>query len=429
MNSSREQKNHSSEQNRYSSQQKYHFSLNLLTMFWVAQAITLFGDRLNNFSLVALINRFAENPSMMLSVNFLAMFLPFLTLAPFAGALIDRMDKRWVLVITDLLRGLLVMLIPLTFMYTGRLIPVMFIVFLVSAGNLFFLPAKSSLIPELVPPGKLIKINSILWAAGIVGVIGGFLGGGLIFDYLAWETCFYLDGATYIISAFLLMFIAVARNAENPCSPGHSGVDSTRPGLTVVKAIKSALREIKESPLIALPLGVQSLIFFGAGGFLVMSVVLIKQASPEGSSLGLSVAGISTGVGMGLGSLLINNISSRILDKIDSLFFLLFAPASALIAAGGNYGTIAAGSALGGLAASPLFILAESQLQEKSNQHTRAVLFSFREISTRTLFLISAFLFTTLSGFIDKSTLLYILGLFLAFTGILWVPFMKQRYD
>lgn len=410
-------------------EQKYHFSLNLLTMFWVAQAITLFGDRLNNFSLLALINRFAQNPSLMISINFLAMFLPFFTLAPLAGALIDRLDKRWVLVLTDIARGLLVTLIPVTFTTTGQLLPVMFIVFLVAAGNLFFLPAKSSLIPELVPPEKLIKTNSLLWVAGIVGVIGGFLGGGLIFDYLRWETCFYIDGATYIISALLLLSIALAKSpkTKQPCSHPGDPV-STRSEISIKQAITSALREIKDSPLIALPLGVQSLIFFGGGGFVVLAVVLIKEASPPGSSMGLSIAGISAGLGMGMGSVLINHLNSRTLDKIDSLFFLLFVPASALIASGSSYITIAAGTIMAGLASSPLFILAESQLQERSNRHTRAILFSFREISTRSLFLTASFLFTYLSRFMDKSPLLYILGLVLAITGLIWIPLMKRRY-
>ena len=39
----------------------------LFTAFWVAQAVSLFGDRLNNFSLVALVNRFSDDPSLQLS--------------------------------------------------------------------------------------------------------------------------------------------------------------------------------------------------------------------------------------------------------------------------------------------------------------------------------------------------------------------------
>ncbi|MCK4548807.1 MAG: MFS transporter, partial [Candidatus Krumholzibacteria bacterium] len=184
-------------------------STGLFTAFWTAQAVSLFGDRLNNFSLVALVNRFSDDPSLQLSGIYAAMYLPVFLLAPIAGVIVDRLSKRWILAATDLARGLLVLLIPAAFTSTGSFIPVMAVVFMISAGNLLFLPAKSGLLPEIVPPDKLVKVNSILWIAGIAGVIGGFLGGGIIFDYFSWQSCFYLDGVTYIFSALLLTVIAL----------------------------------------------------------------------------------------------------------------------------------------------------------------------------------------------------------------------------
>ena len=114
----------------------------LFTAFWVAQAISLFGDRLNNFSLVALVNRFSDDPSLQLSGIYAAMYLPVFLLAPAAGVIVDRLSKRWVLAGTDLARGLLVLLIPVAFRSTGSFIPVMAVVFMISAGNLLFIPAK-----------------------------------------------------------------------------------------------------------------------------------------------------------------------------------------------------------------------------------------------------------------------------------------------
>ncbi|HVO76508.1 MAG TPA: MFS transporter, partial [Candidatus Bathyarchaeia archaeon] len=141
--------------------------LALFTMFWAAQAISLFGDRLNNFSLMAIINSFAANPSMTLSQFYLAMTLPLFLLAPIVGALVDRLNKRWILVVTDLCRAALACTIPVLYTRTHDFFPVMAVVFVLSTGNLFFLPAKSSLIPELVYRDRLLQANSILWAAGI----------------------------------------------------------------------------------------------------------------------------------------------------------------------------------------------------------------------------------------------------------------------
>jgi len=123
-------------------------SLALFTMFWTAQTVSLFGDRLSDFSLAALINMFAPDPSLALSKLYLAMFLPVFMLAPLIGALVDRLHKGWTLVVADLVRGILVCCIPFVFERTGSFYPVFAVVFAMSTLNLFFLPAKSGIIPS-----------------------------------------------------------------------------------------------------------------------------------------------------------------------------------------------------------------------------------------------------------------------------------------
>ena len=399
--------------------------IHLLTFFWIAQAVSLFGDRLNNFSLVALINKFAEDPGMTLSKVYLAMYLPIFVLAPLIGILLDKLDKRWVLVVTDALRGALVMLIPPLFALTGSFLPVYGLIFLLATGNLFFLPAKSGLVPELVPEDRLVKINSTLWVAGIIGVIGGFLGGGFIFDYLSWRTCFYLDGATYLLSAALLVSIAVHRRGGEP------GVKRKDAGsITVAAALREGFKAVRGSRDIREPLGLQTLIFFAAGGFSVLAIVLIGEASPPGSSLGLSVTGLSVGLGMGVGSIVANRLPSdrRFRSRIEAALLFLFVPGTAVIAAGGLW-LICAGAFACGLAASPLMIISESELQRAISNGMRGRIFSFREILTRSFFLLSAFLFSALGESAGRGLMLFLLGLFLALSGIIWVLAQRAGRD
>jgi DHA3 family macrolide efflux protein-like MFS transporter len=388
------------------------------TMFWAAQTVSLFGDRLNNYSLMAIINNFSHNPSMTLSQFYLAMTLPLFLLAPLIGALVDRLNKRWILVVTDLCRGALSCAIPFFFLKTGDFFPVMAIVFLLATGNLFFLPAKSALIPELVSREQLLRVNSILWAAGIAGVIGGFLGGGIIYDFFSWSACFYLDGASYFISASLLVGIAI--HGMRSRAPGPRA-KTYHPDLA--KALLDGVRAIRNSPLVLRPIGVQSLLFVAGGGFSVLALPMIKEVSRPGSSLPLSAAGLSLGVGMGLGSLVSSrlHLGTRSKERFEAAFFALFVPGTLAISLGHGLAAIIVGAFLGGAAAAPLLVIAESELQRDIEESVRGRLFAFREIVTKTFFIVSSFLFSWLAGFVAKSTLLLVLGLFLACAGVLWI--------
>lgn len=308
------------------------------------------------------------------------------------------------------------MLIPLIFLHTGRFAPVMGLAFLLSTGNIFFLPAKSALVPELVAPDRLVRTNAILWTAGIGGVVAGFLLGGIIFDYLSWPACFYIDGATYILSSVLLLVIALRTRHSAAPVPGNV---PTR--LSIASSIREGITSLKSLPTVRGPLGIQTIIFFGSGGYSVLTMHFIKEASPPGSSLGLSAAGLSIGLGMAAGSYLVNRIRPSSRTVTGYWFFASLAPATAVIALGKNLIAIGAGSCALGLAASPLFVLAESELQERIPEHLRGRIFSIREILTKSLFLLSAFLFSMLGGSIPREVLLTALGLVLACTGVAWI--------
>jgi MFS family permease len=402
----------------------------LFTMFWAAQAISLFGDRLNNFSLLALINAFSHRPSLTLAYFYLAMSLPLYIVAPFIGAIVDRLEKRWILVITDLSRGVLSCLIPVAFAGSGHgFFPVMAIVFLLAAGNLFFIPAKSALVPELVSAQQLVKINSILWTAGIVGVIGGFLGGGVIFDYFSWAACFYIDGATYFASAALLTGVALSGRAERSAAARAAGARPREYYPRLNTAILDGVRSVRRTPALVKPLGIQSLVYIGAGGFSVLAISLVKEASPGGRSLGLSLAGITIGVGMALGSAIASRFKLGRIgnDRIESAVFLALIPGSAIIFFGSGLPAIVATALVVGFAVSPLVIVAESELQKESHEEMRGRIFAFREILVRTFFIVSAFVFSALGEVVTKKTLLALLGLFLAFVGVIWIRLSRRR--
>src|SRR4029077_15194502 len=116
--------------------------------------------------------------SLMLSLLANVMLAPVLLFSPFAGAWIDRMNLRRVLIVSDTLRSVIVVMIPVSYQWSHQMFPVFALVFLLFTCNVFFLPAKSAITPEIVPHDQLLAANALLSGAGIAATAIGALFGG-----------------------------------------------------------------------------------------------------------------------------------------------------------------------------------------------------------------------------------------------------------
>ncbi|MBK6307387.1 MAG: MFS transporter [Gemmatimonadetes bacterium] len=141
-----------------------------------------------------------------LSVVFTA---PVVLFGPIAGALVDRWNKRTVMIACDAARTLLVAVIPSLFAATGRLWPVYLVAFAVFLLGVFFNAAKMALIPELVPRPHLLAANAALTFVGRFATVAGIVGGGVIIGMTFWHRFGWsgdrrrllsLDAGSYLIS-------------------------------------------------------------------------------------------------------------------------------------------------------------------------------------------------------------------------------------
>src|SRR5688572_9941435 len=179
---------------------------------WWGQLISLLGERLTYLALVGLLAEHtghfkdAESSSL-LGLLAIVMLAPVLIFAPFTGAWVDRWNLRRVLIVSDTLRAVLVALIPLLYWSSHHTLPVYALVFGLFTCNVFFLPAKSAITPEIVPGSQLLAANALLAAAGIVATAFGALGGGWIVDHWGWPRALWINAVTYLVSVFALAVI------------------------------------------------------------------------------------------------------------------------------------------------------------------------------------------------------------------------------
>ncbi len=176
--------------------------------FWLAQTIGVFGDRLNQVALGVLVIGLTGSP-VLSALVFVSAMLPNLLLGPIAGTFVDRWDHRRTMIAADLIRGGLVLLIPVA--ASVELWLVYPLVFLVTTVSCFFRPARAAAVPRIVREEDLLAANGALWTGETIAEIAGYPIAGALIAFLGANVAlaFWLDAATYLASALLLLGIAI----------------------------------------------------------------------------------------------------------------------------------------------------------------------------------------------------------------------------
>ena len=180
--------------------------------YWLAQTISLFGDRLHQVALAVLVFSVTDSP-LATGLVFLAATLPNIVLGPIAGTFVDRWEHKRVMISSDLIRAVLVIAIP--FAAAANIYLVYPLVFLVTSVSLFFRPAKVAFLPRIVKEDDVLAASSATWTADTLADIIGFPIAGLFIAFLGTQAsqlalAFFADSATYVLSAILLATITVA---------------------------------------------------------------------------------------------------------------------------------------------------------------------------------------------------------------------------
>ena len=391
--------------------------------FTTAQLISILGDRLHQFSVVGMIGKVDPGSSVELFQLSVFMFLPVLLFAPVFGALVDRVNKAALLVGVDVLRAAIVVVIPTAYHLTGSLYAFYVPVLLLALANLVFLPAKSAIIPEAFGTNRLIQINSLLWGVGIVGTLAGFLLGGWLIDFHSWESSFYADAASYLLSVFCLiplLFLPGVKRAA-AARTEHEHAVRWSDGITGIgRAIRAGFRIIGDDRRIAFCLIVQSSIFGVMGTMYVAGVARLQEVLPPDKTIYLALVASTLTGGLLIGA----GISHLAKGRLGPARVISFAALLMSVAVMGTAGAVSLvpmllWSLLLGVAVSPPLILTETLLQVHTPDVLRGRVFSSREALTKTAFLATSTLGAIAAVAIEKTIVLTALGVLLAVAGVL----------
>ncbi len=218
----------------------------------IGYVVSVIGDRVHYLVMLALLctvilHHKTESAQHSAQLN-IAMFIPFLLLAPLSGVISDRLPRRWVMIGCDLIRFAVVICartILLVAAYHStmpqwELLVLLFgsEVILSSFGEIFS-PARAAIVPNLVHPRELLQANSFLSVAGTISTLVGFVLGSALIAlgdhwHLGLQMAMYADAATYLMSAIAVFSMRLKPGVDRP-EPVQG---KTHPG--IVKEVASA---------------------------------------------------------------------------------------------------------------------------------------------------------------------------------------------
>ncbi len=265
---------------------------------WFGQIVSQLGDWFNTVAIFSLLFELTGSATAVALLMVLQV-LPVAIVGPAAGVVVDRFDRRRIMIAADVVRGLAVL--GLLLVKSSSMVWFAYLVtaVMVSASG-FFEPARSATVPAIVARDRLVAANAIstgTWSAMLA--VGASLGG-LVAATLGRDAAFLMNAGSFFLSAvFLWQVRAPARAESQRAAPGLKGIGD---GLAYMRAHRDVAR-------IAFVKGGWALV----GGALLLLTVFGDRVFRIGDSAdaGIGVLYGARGIGAVAGSLAVSILAAR----------------------------------------------------------------------------------------------------------------------
>src|SRR5215472_1037698 len=252
------------------------FSQRPLRLVFTANLISMVGSGMNSAAVAWYILK-ATHSEMSLGTLAVLQTVPAMLMLPFTGVVIDREDRRRLVMWLDGIRALIIVTVAiLAFREQVKVWQLYLMNTLVAAGFWMFWPTITALIQELTPEGQFVESNTFLLA----GVQGGFLIAGaivgFIYDHIGLGGVLMLDVSTYVIS--FLCYLAVRKGKHIVMRPQELKADIIAAESQLARfwrEMKEGLQFLREHRAVVM-LGISWALFLGA---MITGVVVTPSLS------------------------------------------------------------------------------------------------------------------------------------------------------
>ncbi len=206
-----------------------------MILFSIASCISLFGTSVYNFAIGLFVLKMTGS-GLTFAITLALGILSTVLINPFAGVLADRLDKKLLVILTDMLNGLLLIgLYLMTIGYDLNLFMIYGSTFLLNVFTTVYGISSEAAKPNLVSGKRLMSLNSISKIIDSSSSILGPMVGGLVFAFLDIRFFILINGVSYIISGLLQIFMDFKFDDKDGKGRGVNFIHDIREGFNYLK--------------------------------------------------------------------------------------------------------------------------------------------------------------------------------------------------
>jgi MFS transporter, DHA3 family, macrolide efflux protein len=267
---------------------------------WLGQIVSIFGDFLALYAVLSEMSfRMHASPRAITLVS-ASYLLPFALIGPLAGVFVDRWDPKRTMVVSDLSRAVL----ALGLVIAGVPWHIYLVFVAISAFSSFFMPARSVILPQIVPPAGLMSANAaIQQTMQLVQMASPAIAGALV-GWAGPSSCYYLDSASFLFSGLMIW------NMTIPARPAHPNQQMN----TVLRDLFSGMRYILTHPVLSFVILSIAAGTFAMSAFGSLIAVFVRDVLHANSYL-FGALGSLIGAGMLTGGLMVTPLARRVKEK------------------------------------------------------------------------------------------------------------------
>jgi len=379
---------------------------------WMGQIVSEIGDYFNNIAVLALVME-KSGSGLVVSGTMLSRAIPAVVAGPIAGVLLDRLDRKRVMIASDVIRAV----IALGFLLTIHQ-PRPWLLYLLSGALMFaspfFTSGRAAILPTITTPEELHTANSVTQTTGWATLTAGTLLAGYSAARFGYHWAFILNSLSFVFSAWCVWRIAV---------PGGFQAKRESPHLRPWRDYFEGLAYLRSVPLL-MGIGLISVGWAMGGGAAQILFALFGEQVFHRGAAGIGAiwgfAGIGLLVGGFLGHVVGRNADFRGYKRAVTISYIVHGATYMLFSQVESYSAALVAMMFSRVGMAVTSVLNNSQLLRRVPDQFRGRIFATLESLRWSVMIVSMAAAGIASQYVSARTIGLVAGAFGSLTALVW---------